>query len=79
MGNREKRNLGKYDAPLVIQFKKGVDDFHRGRVSNPFHQNTMQYREWNRGVNKAFFDRLKKVKKYESKERSRSMAQEQAQ
>ena len=79
MGNREKRNLGKYDAPLVIQFKKGVDDFHRGRLSNPFHQNTMQYREWIRGFNKAYFDRLKKVKKYESKERSRSMAQEQAQ
>lgn len=67
MGNRAKRNLGKYDAPLVIQYRKGIDDFHKGRLSNPFHKNTMQYREWNRGFNKAYFDRLRKVKKYESK------------
>ena len=67
MGNRAKRNLGKYDAPLVIQYRKGMDDFHKGRLSNPFHKDTMQYREWNRGFNKAYFDRLRKVKKYESK------------
>ena len=67
MGNRAKRNLGKYDAPLVIQYRKGIDDFTKGRLSNPFHKDTMQYREWNRGFNKAYFDRLRKVKKYESK------------
>ena len=67
MGNRAKRNLGKYDAPLVIQYRKGMDDFNKGRLSNPFHKDTMQYREWNRGFNKAYFDRLRKVKKYESK------------
>ena len=67
MGNRAKRNLGKYDAPLVIQYRKGMDDFHKGRLSNPFHKDTMQYREWNRGFNKAYFDRLRKVKKYEFK------------
>ena len=67
MGIRAKRNLGKYDAPLVIQYRKGVDDFQKGRLSNPFHKDTMQYREWNRGFNKAYFDRLRKVKKYESK------------
>ena len=67
MGNRAKRNLGKYDAPLVIQYRKGMDDFHKGRLSNPFHKDTMQYREWDRGFNKAYFDRLRKVKKYESK------------
>ena len=67
MGNRAKRNLGKYDAPLVIQYRKGMDDFHKGRLSNPFHKDTMQHREWNRGFNKAYFDRLRKVKKYESK------------
>ena len=67
MGNRAKRNLGKYDAPLVIQYRKGIDDFQKGRLSNPFHKDTMQYREWNRGFNKAYFDRLRKVKKYESK------------
>ena len=84
MGNRAKRNLGKYDAPLVIQYRKGMDDFHKGRLSNPFHKDTMQYREWNRGFNKAYFDRLRKVKKYESKgskdigKRSSSVAEETA-
>ena len=85
MGNRSKRNLGKYDAPLVIQYRKGIDDFQKGRLSNPFHKDTMQYREWNRGFNKAYFDRLRKVKKYESKgsknigERSKRMDTEKAQ
>ena len=85
MGNRAKRNLGKYDAPLVIQYRKGMDDFQKGRLSNPFHKDTMQYRECNRGFNKAYFDRLRKVKKYESKgsknigERSKRMDTEKAQ
>lgn len=85
MGNRSKRNLGKYDAPLVIQYRKGMDDFNKGRLSNPFHQDTMQYREWNRGFNKAYFDRLRKVQKYESKgsksigEGSKCMDKEKAQ
>ena len=65
MGNRAKRNLGKYDAPLVIQYRKGMDDFNKGRLSNPFHQNTMQYREWERGFNKAYFEKMRKVIKYE--------------
>lgn len=78
MGNREKRNLGKYDAPLIIQFRKGAEDFQKGRLNSPFHQDTMQYREWNRGFNKAYFDRLKRVQKYELKARSRSMAEKKA-
>jgi len=63
--NRTKYKLGKYDAPLIIQYKRGGDDFYRGRVANPFHKDTMQYREWERGFNKAFFDKLRKVQKYE--------------
>jgi len=64
---RKERGLGKYDAPLKFQFEQGYGDFKRGRVGNPFHKHTMQHREWNRGFNKAYFDRLRKVKKYESK------------
>jgi len=37
----------------------------RGRVANPFHKDTMQYREWERGFNKAYFEKLKRVVKYE--------------
>ena len=63
--NRGRHNLGKYDAPLIIQYKRGADDFLRGRTSNPFHEDTMQYREWERGFNKAYFDKLRKVQRYE--------------
>ena len=63
--NRARYRLGKYDAPLIIQFKRGTDDFYRGKIKNPFHKDTMQYREWERGFNKAYFDNLRKVKKYE--------------
>ncbi len=63
--NRARHNLGKYDAPLIIQYKRGSEDFQRGRVANPFHKDTMQYREWERGFSKAYFDKLRKVVKYE--------------
>ena len=80
--NRARHNLGKYDAPLIIQYKRGVDDFHRGRVANPFHKDTMQYREWERGFNKAFFDNIKKVQKNERNKittRSKSVSQREVQ
>ncbi len=63
--NKRRGRLGKYDAPLVIQYQRGVDDFYKGRVSNPFHKDTMQFREWERGFNKGYFERLRKVKRYE--------------
>ena len=63
--NRARHNLGKYDAPLIIQYKRGSEDFQRGRVANPFHKDTMQYREWERGFSKAYFDKLRKVVKNE--------------
>ena len=80
--SRGRYKLGKYDAPLVIQHKRGVDDFYRGRVVNPFHKDTMQYREWERGFNKAFFDNIKKVQKNERNKittRSKSVSQREVQ
>lgn len=62
---RKERGLGKYDAPLRMQFEKGYTDFKHGRVTNPFHVHTMQNREWERGFNKAYFEQLKRIKKYE--------------
>ena len=44
-------NLSKYDAPLKIQFTKGMTDFKRGKITNPYHANSMQSREWLRGFN----------------------------
>lgn len=62
---RAERGLGKYDAPLRMQFERGYKDFKRGRTVNPFHQDTMQYREWERGFNTAYMDQLNRVQEYE--------------
>lgn len=63
-------NLSKYDAPLKIQFTRGMSDFKRGRISSPYHHNTMQSREWLRGFNTSFYQRLERVKKDEVRRRS---------
>ena len=63
--SREQRGLGKYDAPLRMQYEKGYKDFQRGRVTNPFHPDTMQHREWQRGFNAAFADQLVRVQENE--------------
>ena len=72
---RESRGLGKYDAPLKVQFNTGYDGFKYNRPVNPFHKDTMQFREWNRGFNRAYFDNLKRVKDNEFKKRSRAISQ----
>ena len=58
--------LSKYDAPLRIQFERGI-------VSSPFNPNTMQTREWQRGFNSAYFANLKKVKNYEFRRRGKKV------
>ena len=58
--------LSKYDAPLRIQFEKGVIAFNRGFIKSPYNINTMQYREWQRGFNFAYAKNLKKVKENEN-------------
>ena len=69
--NRKRNpNLSKYDAPLKIQFSRGMSDFKRGKVTNPYHLNTMQGREWERGFNLSYFQRLERVKKNEHRRRS---------
>lgn len=77
--SRKEMGLGKYDAPLIIQYTRGTNDFKSGNLANPFHLNTMQYREWERGFTRAYYDRLKKVKQHEAKERSRSLVKEEVQ
>ena len=62
---RAQRGLGKYDAPLRMQYDKGYTDFWKGRVGNPFHEDTMQHREWERGFNTAYHEQLKRIKQYE--------------
>ena len=77
---RAERGLGKYDAPLKVQFQRGYEDFKRGRVGSPFHRDTMQYREWFRGFSKAWFENLKRVINYEqTKKRGRPVVKREVQ
>ncbi len=61
-----RKGLSKYDAPLKIQYSKGYNAFWRGTdkdnypFRNPYHPNSMQYREWQRGYNKAYFENKEK-------------------
>ena len=68
-----RNGLTKYDAPLRIQYQWGYDAFKRGgrfitiKGKNIFQEsrpnidsNTMQYREWQRGWNDAYFEQLEK-------------------
>jgi|TARA_R100001440_G_scaffold29291_2_gene46952 hypothetical protein len=48
---------------------KGVSDFKRGRLNNPYNLNTMQAREWERGFNLSYFQKLERVKKDEARRR----------
>ena len=73
--SRASRGLGKYDAPLKVQYTMGFDGFRYNRLVNPFHKDTMQFREWNRGFNKAYFDNLKRVKDNEARTRSRAISE----
>jgi len=47
-----------------------MSDFKRGKVVNPYNSNTMQSREWERGFNLSFLQRLERVKKDEARRRS---------
>tara|TARA_R110000772_G_scaffold1107_4_gene3949 strand:+ start:1487 stop:1696 length:210 start_codon:yes stop_codon:yes gene_type:complete len=53
--------LTKYDAPLKIQYQWGYDAFLKGYTSVKLDRHTMQYREYQRGYNDAYFANLKQV------------------
>jgi|TARA_R100001086_G_scaffold174417_2_gene95772 hypothetical protein len=88
MNQRKKRrnpNLSKYDAPLRIQFERGINAF-RGKqyirnvkgnkviaTVSPYNLNTMQHREWQRGYNFAYAKQLEKVKREETRRRSKEV------
>ena len=52
--SRKERGLGKYDAPLKLQYNQGLTGFRLNK-KNPFPKSTMQHREWQRGYNFAYY------------------------
>ena len=87
MKSKKKRNpnLSKYDAPLRIQFERGVNAFkgkqyiqtvNKNKIIatvSPYNPNTMQHREWQRGYNFAYFKNLERVKREEARRRSQEV------
>ena len=65
--------LSKYDAPLKIQFEKGINAFKKGNMKNPYNFRTMKYREWQRGYNLAYFKNLEKLKRDENRRRGKEV------
>lgn len=78
-----RNGLGKYDAPLRIQYQWGYEAFKHGgklfKVNNKtvfqehrpaMDSHTMQAREWQRGWNDAYYEQLEEVKHNEARGRS---------
>ena len=70
--SRKERGLSKYDAPLIIQFNKGVNAFKRNERS-PYHLNSMAYREWLRGWNDAYSRQFKRIQINETRRRGKEV------
>ena len=66
---RQERGLGKYDAPLSLQFNQGFSAFKRKKLVNPFNDMTKQSREWQRGFNSAYYMQLERTKNVEARRR----------
>lgn len=45
--------------------RRGMNDFYKGQVVNPFTKDSVDYREWEFGFNKAYFTNLERQMKYE--------------
>ncbi len=71
-----RNGLSKYDAPLRVQYEWGYQDFFnwaesvennriKPKVERKLHSNTMQFREWQRGWNDAYYANLKRVQRNE--------------
>ena len=43
-------------------FNQGYKAFKEGRLGNPYKQDTKDYRDWEFGFNKAYFQNLDRVK-----------------
>ena len=56
---------------MVSKYSEGNEAFKQGKVNNPYKKDTQWNREWLRGFNSAYFKNLERVKKYETRRRSK--------
>ena len=55
----------------ISKFNEGHQSFKQGKLNNPYKKDTQWNREWLRGFNSAYFRNLERVKKYETRRRSK--------
>lgn len=48
-------------APMRRQYEDGFWSFKHGVIVNPYNPATLQYREWQRGWNAAYFRNLERL------------------
>lgn len=53
--------------------KRGMLDFRKGSLSNPYNEGTQRNKDWEFGFNKAYFANLEKVKENESRRRGKEV------
>lgn len=58
-----KQNGRNYEGKKKVNiYREGYASFRVGNLSNPYPENTNNYRSWQFGFNTAYFENLKKVK-----------------
>ena len=57
-------------AKVAKPFNQGYRGFLVGNLTNPYSQNTKEYRDWEFGFNKAYFKNKEQVLDKESRRRS---------
>jgi len=50
--------------------RKGISDFYKGNITNPFDEDTTDHREWQFGFNQAYYSNLERQKKYEQQRKN---------
>lgn len=45
-------------------YNRGINAFKKGHIGNPFPKNTKDYRDYEFGFNKAYFENLERLKAY---------------
>jgi hypothetical protein len=46
-------------------YHEGRQAFRKGRIGNPYKENTKDYRDWEFGWNKGYYQNLERVRKIE--------------
>jgi hypothetical protein len=60
--------------PLNSKYYKGFNDFKKGKIYSNYSIDTIDYKEWQRGWNAAYFENLEMINGNEAAKRIRKVA-----